>query len=274
MPELPEVETTRRAIERFCLGRAVAGVRASGARMRVGSRRTSAAPLTGAALAAVRRRAKFLLLDFTGGSTLLVHLGMTGTLRCAAPGDAPRTHDHLTLRFEDGGALVFNDPRRFGLYELWPTPRVEASPHLGGLGPEPLSAAFTGAALHAASRGRRIALKPLLMDPSVVVGVGNIYASEACHRARLDPRLAAARLSRDGADRLARETRAVLRAAIRAGGTTLRDFTAPDGARGYFRIKLSVYDRAGLACGRCGGTIRRIVQAQRASFYCPGCQRR
>ncbi len=273
MPELPEVETVRRGVARYCLGRTVAAVAASRARMRLGSRRTGLAPLRGLTLTAAERRAKFLLLRFDGGRTLLIHLGMTGTLRRAAATDPPRRHDHLRLAFTSGEALIFNDARRFGLYELWRDGELPASPHLKKLGPEPLGPAFSGASLRVAAKRRRVPLKPLLMDPAVVVGVGNIYASESLFRARLSPRRAAARLTRTEADRLAAAVKVVLREAIAAGGTTLRDFVSPEGAEGYFRIKLAVYDRTGEPCRACQTPIRRLVQAGRATFYCPSCQR-
>ena len=273
MPELPEVETVRRGIERHGIGRIVVAIRVSGARMRLGSRASDLSPLTGQPLTAVLRRAKFLLLEFGKEHTLLIHLGMTGTLRMAEQAAPPRKHDHLRLEFSSGDALIFNDARRFGLYELWRSDAVAGSPHLRLLGVEPLARAFNGAFLHALARGRATPLKPFLMDAKNVVGVGNIYASEACHRAGLNPRRRAGALSRARAELLAGAIKRVLRAAIKAGGTTLRDFTAPDGAQGYFRIRLAVYDRAGEPCRECATPIRRIVQAGRATFFCPVCQR-
>lgn len=272
MPELPEVETVRRGIARHCLGLIVAAVEASAARMRLGSRASDLAPLSGLPLKAVTRRAKFLLLEFGEMHTLLIHLGMTGTLRSAASTSPPRKHDHLRLLFTNGEALIFNDARRFGLYELWRSDALAASTHLRSLGVEPLAREFNGARLHALARGRATPLKPFLMDAKVVVGVGNIYANEAAHRAGLNPRRRAGALSRARADKLADAVKRVLREAIKAGGTTLRDFTAPDGAQGYFRIRLAVYDRAGEPCRKCAAPIRRIVQAGRATFFCAQCQ--
>ncbi len=273
MPELPEVETVRRSLEKYCLGRTVAAVWRSGARMRLGSRRSDLGVLSGQSLLRVERRAKFLLLRCSGETTLLVHLGMTGTLRLAAAGEPARKHDHFHLQFTGGERLVFNDARRFGLYELIPGAAPHDCRHLRGLGAEPLDDDFNGGLLFRLSRKRRVALKLWLMNPAVVVGVGNIYASESLFRARLSPRRAAAGLKRAEADALAAAVRGVLGEAIQAGGTTLRDFAAPDGERGYFRIRLEVYDRAGKPCNRCAAPIKRIVQGGRSTFYCPKCQR-
>ncbi len=273
MPELPEVETVRRSLEKFCLGRMVESVWRSDARMRLGSRRSDLGVLAGQSLLRVERRAKFLLLRYSGETTLLVHLGMTGTLRLAPDGETSRKHDHFHLQFASGERLVFNDARRFGLYEMIPGVAPEKCRHLRGLGAEPLDDAFNGDLLYRLSRKRRVALKLWLMNPAVVVGVGNIYASESLFRARLSPRRSAAGLKRGEADVLAVAVRGVLREAIKAGGTTLRDFAAPDGERGYFRIQLEVYDRAGEPCRRCAAPIKRIVQGGRSTCYCPECPR-
>jgi formamidopyrimidine-DNA glycosylase len=272
MPELPEVETVRRSLEKYCIGRTVESVWRSTARMRLGSRRSDLRALTGQSLLRVERRAKFLLLRWSGEQTLLVHLGMTGTLRLAAAGEPARKHDHFHLQFTAGERLVFNDARRFGLYELIASAATGASRHLRGLGVEPLDDAFTGELLFRLSRKRGVALKLWLMNPAVVVGVGNIYASESLFRASLSPRRRAAGLRRAEADALAAAVREVLGEAIKAGGTTLRDFAAPDGERGYFRIQLEVYDRAGEPCRRCAVQVKRIVQGGRSTFFCPSCQ--
>ena len=272
MPELPEVETVRRSLEKYCLGRVVESAWRSGARMRLGSRLSDLDVFAGQSLLRVERRAKFLLLRCSGDKTLLVHLGMTGTLRLAAAGEPARKHDHFHLQFTGGERLVFNDARRFGLYEMIPGITPENCRHLIGLGAEPLNDAFDGALLFKLSRKRKVALKLWLMNSAVVVGVGNIYASESLFRAKLSPRRSAAGLKRVEADILAAAVREILCEAIKAGGTTLRDFAAPDGERGYFRIRLEVYDRAGKPCRRCSTPVKRIVQGGRSTFYCPKCQ--
>jgi formamidopyrimidine-DNA glycosylase len=216
------------------------------------------------------RRAKYLLLRLESG-TLLMHLGMSGNLR-AVPAGTPRlTHDHFDLVLDSGVALRFNDPRRFGSL-LYTRGDPRAHPLLAQLGPEPFSRAFNAQYLWRITRGRRVAIKPLLMNSRLVVGVGNIYASEALFRARIRPSRQARSLSRADAARLVRAVRAVLRQAIRAGGTTLRDYLGADGAPGYFRQRLYVYERRGRPCRRCRTAVRALVQGQRSTYYCPACQ--
>ncbi len=219
----------------------------------------------------VGRRAKYLLLGLDCG-TLLLHLGMSGSVR-AVPADTPRrAHDHFDLLLDSGVALRYNDPRRFGsLHFISGDPL--AHPLLARLGPEPLSRAFDAGYLWARTRGRRVAIKQLLMNGQIVVGVGNIYASEALFRARIRPQRRAGSLTRAETARLVRGVRAVLAAAIRAGGTTLRDYLDTDGAPGYFRQRLYVYERQGKPCRRCSTPVRALTQGQRSSYYCPGCQR-
>ena len=227
--------------------------------------------VAGQRIVRVGRRAKYLLLELESG-TLLLHLGMSGNLR-AVPAATPRVrHDHFDLVLDSGLALRFNDPRRFGSL-LYTRDQPHEHPLLADLGPEPLSAAFDAEYLYRITRGRRVALKQLLMNSRLVVGVGNIYASEALFRARLRPGRAAASLSRDDAARLVRGIRTVLRQAIRAGGTTLRDYLSADGAPGYFRQRLYVYERRGKPCRRCGSPIRAVTQGQRSTYYCPSCQK-
>jgi formamidopyrimidine-DNA glycosylase len=271
MPELPEVETTRRGIEPYVVGRRIERVALRCERLRWPVPAAIASQLPGQRIERVRRRAKYLLLDLAAGSAI-IHLGMSGSLRVlAGPGSAAGRHDHVDIAFDDGRLLRFNDPRRFGCL-LW-QPVGECHPLLAGLGPEPLSDDFDGGYLFRASRGRRGAVKNFLMDQSVVVGVGNIYAAEALFRAGIDPRRAAGRISRARYDRLAASTRAVLRAAIERGGTTLRDFTAPDGAPGYFEQDLLVYGRESEPCRQCASPLRGQRIGQRASVWCPRCQR-
>ena len=227
--------------------------------------------VAGQRIVRVGRRAKYLLLELDSG-TLLLHLGMSGNLR-VVPAATPRLrHDHFDLLLDSGVALRFNDPRRFGSL-IYTSGEPREHPLLERLGPEPFSAAFDADYLYRITRGRRVALKQLLMNSQLVVGVGNIYASEALFRARLRPGRAARSLTRADAARLVRAIRAVLRQAIRAGGTTLRDYLGADGAPGYFRQRLYVYERRGKPCRRCGTPVRAVTQGQRSTYYCPGCQK-
>ncbi len=269
MPELPEVEVTRRGIAPLVTGRRITGiaVREPRLRWRVPAALSS---LAGRTVRAVRRRAKYLLIDCDGGH-LIVHLGMSGSLRVLARGTPPGKHDHFDLLLGDR-LLRLRDPRRFGAV-LWTVKPVEAHRLIRHLGIEPLTRALDAARLHALTRARRTAIKQFLMDARRIVGIGNIYANEALFRAGIHPRTRAGRLSLARCERLAAAIQDTLREAIRAGGSSLRDFVGSDGKPGYFQQRYRVYDRAGEACRRCGTPIRRIVQAQRASFYCPLCQR-
>jgi formamidopyrimidine-DNA glycosylase len=227
--------------------------------------------VAGQRIVRVGRRAKYLLLGLESG-TLLVHLGMSGNLR-VVPATTPRLpHDHFDLVLDSGLAVRFNDPRRFGSL-LYTSGEPREHPLLERLGPEPFSAAFDADYLYRITRGRRVAIKQLLMNSQLVVGVGNIYASEALFRARLRPGRAARTLTRADAARLVRAVRAVLRQAIGEGGTTLRDYLGADGAPGYFRQRLYVYERRGKPCRRCGTPVRGMTQGQRSTYYCPSCQK-
>jgi formamidopyrimidine-DNA glycosylase len=227
--------------------------------------------VAGQRIVRVGRRAKYLLLGLESG-TLLLHLGMSGNLR-VVPATTPRlAHDHFDLVLDSGLALRFNDPRRFGSL-LYTSGEPREHPLLERLGPEPFSAAFDADYLYRITRGRRVAIKQLLMNSQLVVGVGNIYASEALFRARLRPGRAARSLTRADAARLVRSVRAVLRQAISKGGTTLRDYLGADGAPGYFRQRLYVYERRGRPCRRCGTPVRAMTQGQRSTYYCPICQK-
>ena len=270
MPELPEVEITRRGIEPFLAGRTLTGaiVRHRGLRWPV-SRSLNTA-LGGERVRAVRRRGKYLIIECERGS-LIMHLGMSGSLRVLPAGEPPGPYDHFDLCIGEK-VLRLRDPRRFGAV-IWWRGDADAHPLLAGLGIEPLSDAFDGAALHRATRGRRTSIKQLLMDARLIAGVGNIYASECLFRAGIRPGTAAGRLSRDRCARLAAALRETLNDALAAGGSTLRDFVRADGAPGYFQDRYFVYDRAGAPCRRCGTPIRRTVQGQRATYYCPVCQR-
>ena len=270
MPELPEVEITRQGIEPFLAERTITGVAVRHARLRWPIPRNLAAILTGERIRAVRRRAKYLLLD-CGKGTLILHLGMSGSLRVVRPAEAHGPYDHFDLVVGEV-AVRLRDPRRFGAV-LWHRGDPAAHPLLAGLGVEPLSREFTGRALHAAMRGRRAAIKQVLMDHRLVVGVGNIYANESLFRAGIRPQTPARRLSRARCERLAAAVRRTLEDALSAGGSTLRDFVQSDGSPGYFQQQYFVYDRAGAPCRRCATPVRRIVQGQRSTFYCPVCQR-
>lgn len=270
MPELPEVETTRRGLLPHLRGRRVRALTLRRPDLRWPIPPELPERLAGQRIEDVQRRAKYLLLDTAAGSALL-HLGMSGSLR-VLPGDTPlRLHDHVDLALDDGRVLRFNDPRRFGCL-LWQAPG-ETHPLLRGLGPEPLSDAFDGDHLFALSRGRRAPVKTFLMDQAVVVGVGNIYAAEALFEAGISPLRPAGRVSRERYRALAAAVRRILGYAIERGGTTLRDFISPDGLPGYFEQELSAYGRAGAPCRRCGRPLKQASIGQRASVWCPRCQR-
>ncbi len=274
MPELPEVETLRRSLEPRLVGERIekVEVRCPDLREPV-DRRALARAVSGRRVEALRRRAKYLLVDLEGGKTLVVHLGMSGRLTLVGS-DAPvEDHEHLAFHLASGRRLRFRDPRRFGLVFAGPTAGMERDRHFAHLGLEPLSGGFSGAALEGAARGRRGPVKTFLMDARVVVGLGNIYASEALFRAGIHPDRSVARIGRERWRWLAAAVVAVLRQAIAQGGTTLNDFTDGEGNAGYFQVALSVYGRAGEPCPACGTAVRRTVHANRATFYCPRCQR-
>lgn len=275
MPELPEVETTRRGIEPWLIGRRVGAVTLRRPDLRWPIPPEVGALLPGQRIDAVERRAKYLLLHTAAGSALL-HLGMSGVLRVVPPATALGKHDHVDIAIEplpheSARVLRFTDPRRFGCL-LWQSPG-ETHPLLVRLGPEPLTDAFHGDWLWQLSRGRSAAVKLFLMDNAVVVGVGNIYASESLFGAGIDPRRAAGAVSRQRYARLAAEVKRILARSIERGGTTLRDFLNPDGAPGYFFRELAVYGRTGEPCRVCATPIRQMTLGQRSTFWCPRCQR-
>jgi len=269
MPELPEVETTRRGILPHILGRTVVQLICRVPRLRWLLPGVET-PLAGEVVLAVERRAKYLLLR-CGGGTLILHLGMSGHLRLVTAGTPAGAHDHVDLVFSDGTALRFNDPRRFGAL-LWTPDDPHRHPLLVELGPEPFAAEMDGEHLYRCSRRRTGAVKTFIMDQRVVVGVGNIYASEALFRAGIDPRRSAGRISRQRYGRLAEAIREVLAAAIDAGGTTLRDFADAEGRPGYFRLELQVYGRAGEACSICGRAVAQVKISGRSTYFCHHCQ--
>jgi len=270
MPELPEVETTRLGLLPRLQGRTLTRIVVRNPRLRWPVPDDLEARLAGLTLKGIARRGKYLLFDF-GAATQIVHLGMSGSLRFAAPDEPAALHDHIDWRFDDGSTLRLRDPRRFGAV-LW-TDDASSHPLLAHLGPEPLTPDFDAAWLHAQCQRRSAAIKQVIMDAQVVVGVGNIYASESLFHAGIRPATAARRLTRPACARLAAAIKQVLTAAIAAGGSSLRDYVGSSGELGYFQLQTRVYDRAGLPCKACATPIRRIVQGQRASFYCPVCQR-
>jgi formamidopyrimidine-DNA glycosylase len=271
MPELPEVETTRRGIGPWLTGRRLAGAEVRDGRLRWPVPARLQQDLAGALVTAVDRRAKYLLLR-TDRGTALLHLGMTGSLRVITDGRTPGPWDHVDLIRDDGVRIRFTDPRRFGSIH-WTTEDPAGHPLLAGLGPEPLDTAFDGGYLAAESRRRKVAIKAHIMNARVVVGVGNIYASESLWRAGIHPHRPAGRIGAPRLAALADAIKAVLAESIRAGGTTLRDFYGGDGKPGYFAQRLQVYDREGLPCPGCGTPIRQMVIGQRSSYFCPRCQR-
>jgi formamidopyrimidine-DNA glycosylase len=272
MPELPEVETTRRGIEPHVAGCRVTDFLLHERRLRWPVADSVAGSVRGRRIIGVRRRAKYLLLDLDADATLLLHLGMSGNLR-VLPADTPRLkHDHFDLLLDSGRTLRFNDPRRFGSLHLIDGD-PETHPLLAHLGPEPLGAGFDAEYLWRASRGRRVAIKPLLMNAQVVVGVGNIYASESLFLAGVRPGRQARHLKRDEVAGIVVAIKDVLAMAVEVGGTTLRDYVGADGAPGYFRQKLNVYERSGEPCRVCEAPIRHRVQGQRSTYWCAVCQR-
>lgn len=271
MPELPEVETTRRGLEPLLTGASIASVRVRDRRLRWPVPAGLGRHLAGQTVTGVGRRAKYLLIA-TGNGTLIVHLGMSGSLRVTAADAPPGPHDHVDVVFTDGRALRYRDPRRFGSFH-WTGGAAEEHWLLAPLGPEPLGNAFHGPHLSEAARGRRVSVKNFVMNARVVVGVGNIYASEALYLAGIHPVRAAGRIGTARYESLAAAVKRVLGDAIAAGGTTLRDFVDGHGNPGGFATRLRVYDRRGEPCERCGSPIRQRVIGQRSSFFCPRCQR-
>jgi formamidopyrimidine-DNA glycosylase len=269
MPELPEVETTLRGIQPHLLNQRISRITVREPRLRW---RVTAeiGQAEGQVVQRVSRRGKYLLLHLGHGG-VLIHLGMSGSLRVLGNFVTPSKHDHFDIELESGCWLRFNDPRRFGAL-VWAGRDVEQHPLLKNLGPEPLSTEFTADYLYTCSRKRRVAVKNFIMDGHIVVGVGNIYASEALFMAGIHPNRQAGRISRQRYAGLVEAIRDVLERAIQHGGTTLRDFLGSDGAPGYFARELLVYDRAGKGCFQCGAAIRQKTIGQRSSYYCPSCQ--
>ncbi|MGR8950754.1 MAG: bifunctional DNA-formamidopyrimidine glycosylase/DNA-(apurinic or apyrimidinic site) lyase, partial [Gammaproteobacteria bacterium] len=270
VPELPEVETTRRGVEPLIKGQVVAGVVIRNHSFRLPVDQLLPKILIGQRLQCIERRAKYLFFEFTSGC-LIWHLGMSGSMRVNTCEATAGPHDHVDLIFANGQCLRYRDPRRFGLV-AW----TETDPHqhqlIKHLGPEPWEDSFSGNYLHRLARTRKLAIKNFIMDGKIVVGVGNIYANESLHIAGIDPRRAASRVSLARYNKLVVAIRDVLDQAIAKGGTTLKDFVNSDGQPGYFRHELAVYDRKDEPCPSCGKKIKQVVIGQRSTFYCPNCQ--
>lgn len=277
MPELPEVETIRAGLAGRFSDPRLETIRVRERRLRIPVPVAALEELRGARIGSFGRRAKYLLLPTERGRTIVLHLGMSGRVLVVASGVAAERHDHVLFGLRDDGEepveLRLRDPRRFGLVDVVDTDRLGAHRLFAHLGPEPLGEEFTADYLAARADGRRAPVKSFLMDARIVVGVGNIYASEALWRAGIHPTRAAGRIARKRLEGLREAVRGVLVDAIGAGGTTLRDFRDSNGNLGYFAIELEAYDREGSPCRRCGEPIRRIVQVGRATYYCAGCQR-
>jgi formamidopyrimidine-DNA glycosylase len=293
MPELPEVETVRRGLEPAMVGARIVAVEQRRPDLRFPFPARFAARLTGRDITSLGRRAKYLLADLSSGEVLVMHLGMTGRFlvaqdaRTRVPGEfhreaaAEQTHDHLVLRLSSGATITYNDARRFGFMDLVPRAEIETCRHFAGMGIEPLGNALSGETIARLFQGKRTPLKAALLDQRLIAGLGNIYVSEALFRARLHPEAPAGSLAtatgkpRRKAHVLAQVIRDVLTEALEAGGSTLRDYAQTDGSLGYFQHRFRVYDREHDACvsPSCRGTVRRLVQSGRSTFYCPVCQK-
>ena len=271
MPELPEVETTRRGLASHVEGKRIAGVTVRNPAMRWPVPGNLAEEISGTLLEGISRRAKYLLLD-CGKGNLILHLGMSGSLRYLEKDEPPGKHDHFDLLFEGGSLVRFRDPRRFGAV-LWERGDLAAHPLLAHLGMEPFDPEFSGKRLHALAKGRQVSVKQFLMDNKIVVGVGNIYANESLFRSGISPKTSAGKISLSRYEKLASEIVSTLSEAIAAGGSSLRDFVDSSGNPGYFQQDYFVYGRTDEPCRKCSAPIRQIRQGQRSSFYCPKCQK-
>jgi len=271
VPELPEVETTRRGLEKHLTGLTIRKTIIRNGNLRWPIPNDLPKLLQGCTIRSLKRRAKYLLMD-CGKGTLILHLGMSGSLRILPANTPAGKHDHFDLILSNGTLMRLRDPRRFGAV-LWQTGDIKNHPLFAKLGPEPLEKEFNAHYLHQATQGRTASIKQCLMDNHIVVGVGNIYANEALFRAGIKPQLAAGKISLPRCERLVEEIRATLKEAIKLGGSTLRDFVNASGEAGYFQQNYWVYGRSGEPCRRCGRPIRQIKQGQRSSFYCGHCQK-
>ena len=281
MPELPEVETVCRGLAKSITGKTLARIELRRKGLRFPFPKGLAPRCAGRRITAIRRRAKYILIDLAGGDTLIAHLGMSGRMVIAPAEEKyiPEKHDHVIFHFDDGGRVVFNDARRFGVLDIAPTAEAAQTRHFAHLGPEPLSDDFTPAYLAAALAARKTAVKIAIMDQELVVGVGNIYAAEALFESRIDPARPAQSLSAAEARKLWTAIRKVLDKAITAGGSSIRDYVQSDGELGYFQHQWAVYDKEGQKCRGCTcplqktGGIKRITQGGRSTFYCPARQK-
>ncbi len=275
MPELPEVETVRRGLEPVLLGKRIIKAEKFSPKLRLPIPKDFGEQLTGQKVTSLTRRAKYILIHLESSLTVLLHLGMSGQVLIFKKPAKPEKHDHFRLQIEGGNTILYRDPRRFGLVTFCPTNELEENKLLRGLGPEPLSNHFNGQALRSALSGKSVSIKAALLDQRVVAGAGNIYASEALFRAGINPKRKAGSLSLARCERLAGEVRNVLNDALKAGGSSLKDFVGVDGELGYFQHRFQVYDREETPCPNsdCPGTIRRFTQNARSTYYCPTCQR-
>jgi formamidopyrimidine-DNA glycosylase len=281
MPELPEVETVRRGLVPAMEGKRILRVDVRRKDLRFPFPAKFNQRLEGARVRRLGRRAKYLVGELSTGEALIMHLGMTGRFTVAGKGQGKfvreagegEKHDHVVFDMECGRRITFNDARRFGLMDLWPSDELETYPAFDGLGPEPISNAFSGAYLEEAFEGKRTPVKAALLDQKVVAGLGNIYVSEALFRAGISPKRLAGTIRRDRLEKLAVSVRQVIDEAIEAGGSTISDFGTPDGELGYFQHRFRVYDMEGKPCPTCRIPIRRLVQSGRSSFYCASCQK-
>jgi formamidopyrimidine-DNA glycosylase len=270
---LPEIEVLRRSLEPLLPGDVIEGVKVRNAALRERVRTRELARTAGGRIETLRRRSKYLLIDLSGGSTIAIHLGMSGRLTLVPAVTPLEPHEHVSFQLRSGRRLRLRDPRRFGLVLALPTAGLADDPHFAHLGVEPLARGFSGELLRRAAAGRRGPIKAFLMDARVVVGLGNIYASETLFAARVHPARSVSRIAPASWERLARAAVTVLRRAIASGGTTLNDFADGQGRGGEFQVSLAAYGRQGEPCPRCADPIRRLVQAGRSTFYCPNCQR-
>lgn len=271
MPELPEVETVMRGLEKALDGKKIKSVVAARKNLRIPFPRDLAS-VAGTKVTGFSRRAKYILMNLSSNRTMIIHLGMSG--RMTVNPDAAEKHDHMTMVMQDGTRVVFNDPRRFGLVDLCDTDKINGHRFFSHLGPEPFDKVFGGAYLDAAFKGKKTAVKLAIMDQRIVVGVGNIYASEALYSAGIDPRRPALDLSPAENKALAQAIRDVLKKAIKAGGSSLRDYVQADGELGYFQHQWAVYDKDGQKCPKCKKPcILRITQGGRSTYYCPNRQK-
>ena len=277
MPELPEVESLRRILVRTAVGRTIVSVRVGDARLRRRVVANFADTIAGRRIVKMARRAKYLIVELDGDHVMLVHLGMSGSLTHRHEGfdagDFDPRHDHLEFSLDDGSRLVYNDPRRFGMVRLVQRAALASTAELKGLGPEPLSRGFNARYLAAKARGRTASIKNLIMDQRIVAGIGNIYASEILFRAGVRPTRRAGRVTLREIEKIAASVPVILRAAIGSNGTTFRSFRDSRGQPGRFATRLRVYGREGKPCYTCSTPIKNVVVGQRASFFCPQCQR-